>query len=429
MSDLTRREFSKKTGAAGVAVVGSFGLFAPAIAQGNARVVIVGGGAGGATVARRLKVAAPNLEVTLIEVSPKYASPFLSEHYIGGFRSLESLMHSYEGLGALGITVVNDWVSGVHTARKQVTLKGGNTLSYDRLVLAPGVDVRYETIERYTPEVAQKIPHAWKGGAQNAVLRQQLLDMPDGGTVVMSVPPGALRGQTAAYARASMVAHYLKFHKPQSRLILLDGNRDFPQRSAFEEGWKTHYADVLEHRLSTSPNEFKVVRIDPNTREVETAGGAKFTGAVVSLVPEQRAGVIAHAAGCADGDWCPVAPATFESTRVPGVHVLGDAADAGMMPKTAFAANSQGAAVANHIAADLAGKKRFPARFRSTKWSLIATNNAIKMGASYVVSKDGVVPVSSFVSEPKEPAAIRAKNFKESLAWYEAMTKDMFGTA
>ncbi len=415
-------------GAAGVAVSSTVALTSPAIGQIAPKVVIIGGGAGGATLARRLKVGAPEIDITLIEAAKTYSSPFLSEHFLGGFRSLNSLTHRYDGLAANGITVVHARATGVDTHKRVLTLHDATTLPYDKLVIAPGVDFRFDKIQGYTPDVAHRIPHAWRYGAQNLSLRNQLLDMKDGGTVVMTVPLGVIRGGSAPYTRASLVAHYLKYHKPKSKLILLDSNRDFAQRDVFEEAWKQNYDGILEHHLSTFPGQHTVVRVDANTLELQTHEGERVRADVMSVVPEQRAGLFAHVAGCVDGDWCPVDAATFESRDVKHVHILGDAADLGIMPKTASTANSQAAAVANHLASSLVGKKRFPVRFRNAQWSLIATNNAIKAGATYVLGKGEVVEASHFASGLKEAEAVRARNFQESLNWYDAITRDMFGT-
>ena len=428
MSDVTRRMFTGMVGAAGVAATAGSNLPSPAIAQSAPRVVIVGGGAGGVSVARRLREHAPEIAVTLVETAPVYSSPSLSEHFLGGFRSLNSLTHRYDGLAAAGIEVVHGLATAVHADKRTIEIKDGNTLSYDKLVIAPGIDFRMDTILGYNREAAKRMPHAWRNGAQNVLLRNQLLDMKDGGTVVMTVPLGPRRGGSAPYTRASMVAHYLKFHKPKSKLILLDGNRDFAQRTVFEAAWQKHYDGILEHRLSKTPGQLSVVRVDANTLELETSDGLRITGDVMSVVPEQRAGLIAHAAGCVEGDWCPVDPATFASRSVDHVHVLGDSVDLGIMPKTAFAARSQATAVANHLASELAGKKTFAVRFRNAQWSLIATNHAIKSGATYVIGKGEVVEASSFGSEPQESDELRARNFEESLAWYDAATRDMFGT-
>lgn len=428
MSKLTRREFSELVGAAGIAATTTVAMTTPVVSQVQPKVVIVGGGAGGASVARRLKESAPEIDVTLIEASRKYSSPFLSEHFLGGFRSLNSLTHGYDGLAAAGVNVVTSRASKLDAKRRLVFLSDESSVAYDKLVMSPGVDFRTDTIEGYTPQLAQRIPHAWRNGAQNIELRNQLLDMKDGGTVVMTVPLGAIRGGSAPYTRASMVAHYLKYHKPKSKLILLDSNRDFAQRDVFEEAWSEHYEGILEHRLSATAGQNAVVRVDANTLELDTRDGERMKAAVLSVVPEQTAGAFAHAAGCVEKAWCPVDAATFESRLVKDVHVLGDAADLGVMPKTAFAANSQAVAVANHLASELVGKKKFPVRFRNAQWSLLATNNAIKSGATYVLGKGGVVEASTFASATKETEAVRARNFEESLNWYDAMTRDMFGT-
>lgn len=429
MPELTRRQFTEQFGAAGVAASAGMTVASPALAgrRKAGRVVIVGGGAGGTTVARHLKSLAPEIDITLVEVNSVYSSAFLSEHFIGGFRSLGSLSHGYDGLIAAGIHVIHDLATAVDADTRKVTLLNGDILPYDKLVLSPGIELRYDTIQGYSRDAAKILPHAWQNGAQNLVLRNQLLDMKDGGVVAMSIPHGEIRGGTAAYTRASMIAHYLKYHKPKSKLILIDGNNDFPQRAVFQDAWQEHYGDILEHRLSTEPGDGSVVRVDANTRELETRDGDREQVDVINIIPEQRAGVLAQAAGCMAEQWCPIDPATFASSKVANIHVLGDAADTRIMPKTAYVANSQGGAVANHLAAELAGKRRFPARYRNTQWSLIATNHAIKTGGNYVVGKDSFVEASTFGSDVTEPAAIRARNFEESLAWYDAVTSDMFG--
>ncbi len=185
---MNRREFVRLTGALAVAAATPGFLTKAAIAKGGGKVVIVGGGAGGATVARVLKSEAPQLDVTVVETQPIYTTCFNSNHYFGGFRTFASLQHSYDGLRKLGITVATDWASDIDTAKKAVTLKGGTTLPYDRLVLSPGIDFKYEAIAGYSREAAEIMPHAWKAGPQTQLLMAQLEAMPDGGTGGLAVP-------------------------------------------------------------------------------------------------------------------------------------------------------------------------------------------------------------------------------------------------
>lgn len=423
---LTRRQFGKMMGAAGSAVAASSVFSSFAYAQGKGKVVVVGGGAGGATVAHYVKKRAPNLDVTLVEVNPTYTTCFFSNLYIGGFRSFESITHSYDGLKALGVNVVNDWADDVDTSAKTVSLRGGSKLSYDKLVLSPGIDLKYDTIEGYSPEAAEKMPHAWKAGVQTQILRRQLLDMENGGTVVLSPPTNPFRCPPGPYERASMIAHYLKYHKPDSKLLILDPKKKFSKQGLFMEGWKEHYAGLIEVRLTDEIDDHRVVRVDTNAMELETKAGEKVKAAVACVIPAQRAGKIAHMAGCAEGDWCPIKPASFESAKVKDVYVLGDASIASKMPKSGFSANSQAKVVANDVTAKLAGKKKFPARFRNTCWSLISTNNGVKVGASYKAGDKAVDVTSKFISKTGEDADVRSATYEESLGWYSGITADMF---
>ncbi len=423
MSVLNRREF---TALAGAFAATSVSPAAPAVAARHGRVVIIGGGAGGATVAHHVKRAAPELSVTLVEVQKRYTTCFFSNLYIGGFRSFRSITHDYAGLAKLGVEIVHDWAMGVDTARRTVALRSGTTLDYDKLVLSPGIDLKYETIEGYDPEVAERMPHAWKAGVQTRILRRQITDMPDGGVVVLAPPPNPYRCPPGPYERASMIAHYLKYHKPRSKLILLDPKPKFSKQALFMEGWEQHYGGIIEVRLSNEVQNQRVVRVDGNRMELETADGETLKAAVANVIPAQRAGQIAHLAGCADGDWCPIRPSNFSSTLVEDVYVLGDAAIASKMPKSGFSANSQAKVVANDIVAALAGKKRFPPRYRNTCWSLIATNNAVKVGASYKAGEKLVEVTSKFISKVGEEASLRARTFEEALGWYDSITADMF---
>jgi len=427
---INRREFARLIGGTGLAAVVPMVLPQPAIAKGKGSVVIVGGGPGGATVARVLKSAAPDLDVTVIETQKIYTTCFNSNHYFGGFRTFESLQHSYDGLRKLGINVIHETAYGVDGAKKTVALANGTTLSYDRLVLSPGIAFKWDEIEGYSPRAAEIMPHAWKAGPQTVLLMRQLEAMEDGGVVVMTVPNNPYRCPPGPYERACMIAHYLKTKKPKSKLIIFDAKRTFSKQPAFEEAFRTYYDGIIDMNLTNEIDDFNVVKVDTSTMQVETASGIKQKGAVVNVIPPQKAGDIAHVAGCADGDWCPVHPANFTSAKLDGVYVLGDASIATRMPKSAFSANSQGKVVAADLLADLTGAERFPPRFRNTCWSLLAANDTIKIGASYKPADvDGKVILEasgSFVSKPSESAEVRKQNYLESVAWYRAIIADAF---
>jgi len=427
---IDRREFTRLIGAAGLVGLAPGLIRSAAIAKGNAKVVIVGGGAGGATVARILKSEAPALDVTVVETQPIYTTCFNSNHYFGGFRTFASLQHSYDGLRKLGITVATDTAHDVDAAKKTVALAGGTTLSCDRLVLSPGIAFKWEAIEGYSPQAAEIMPHAWRAGEQTLLLMRQLEAMEDGGVVVMAVPGNPYRCPPGPYERACMIAHFLKTKKPKSKLVIFDAKPTFSKQAAFEEAFAKYYGGIIDLNLTNEIDDFRVVRVDPATMEVVTKSGTRMKAAVANIIPPQKAGDIAHLAGCADGDWCPINPDNFASAKVKDVYVLGDSSIATEMPKSAFSANSQGKAVAADILADLVGAERYPARYRNTCWSLLAADDSIKVGASYKPEdKDGKESLQAsggFVSHPNETAEMRKQNYLEGRAWYHAIIADAF---
>jgi sulfide dehydrogenase [flavocytochrome c] flavoprotein chain len=427
---LTRRTFATGFAAAGAATLS--GLASPSIARAEpgARIVIVGGGPGGATVAVQLKTAAPDLQVTLIEARAVHPTCFYSNLYLGGFRTFASLVQTYDGLRALGIRVINETATDIDTGKKLVKLKRGRPVAYDRLVLSPGIALRYDTIEGYSEEAAEIMPHAWQAGPQTQLLKRQLAAMPNGGTVVIAAPALPYRCPPAPYERACMIAHYLKTKKPKSKLIVLDAKRSFIKQASFEDAFNTLYKGRIELALSNEIDDNTVVRVDTDRREVVTRSGRKITADVINIIPPQRANDIARAADCNDGDWCPVNPDSFRSAKTPDVYVLGDAAIANDMPKSAFSANSQAKVVAADILADVAGKEHFPARYRNTCWSMVGPDNSVKIGANYAPGvKDGkpaLVASGMFVSATGETAETRRQTFEESAAWYKSITAEAF---
>ncbi|WP_291852472.1 NAD(P)/FAD-dependent oxidoreductase [Bradyrhizobium sp.] len=426
MSRLTRREFGKVVGAGGASVIAVSGLPTFAIAQRTPKVVIIGGGAGGATVAHYVKDAR-NIDVTLIEANSTYSSSFFSNLYIGGIRSLESLDHGYARLRNHQIKVVHDRATDVDAVGKTVRTQGGTSFSYDRLVLSPGIDIKYDSVPGYSREAAALFPHAYNTDrAQKQLLKRQLEAMPDGGVVLMVTPNVPFRCPPAPYERACMIAHYLKTRKPRSKLVILDPKKAFSKQPVFTEAFDKYYKDIIELNLSTEIDDFTVVRLDGKAREVETKAGRRVRFDVANIIPQQRAGEIAVRAGCAEKDWCPVNPENFLSRNVKDVYVLGDASIAAEMPKSAFSANSQAKAVAADILAELAGKERFPVRYHNTCWSLLAPDDAVKVGATYAPKDGKLDPSGSFVSQKGEDAGLRKQNYAESTGWYENIIADMF---
>jgi sulfide dehydrogenase [flavocytochrome c] flavoprotein chain len=433
MTEITRRRFAVL--AAGAGFVGTSPLFPRfALAEGPAKIVIIGGGPGGATVANRLKAANPALDVTLVEPKEKYTTCFYSNLYLGGFRSFQSITHDYEGVKKRGITVISDIATAVDTTAKTVTLaKGSAPLAYDRLVIAPGIDIKYETIEGYSQETAELMPHAWQGGAQTWLLKEKLLALPEGGLVVMAAPPNPFRCPPGPYERACMIAHFLKTRKPRSKLIILDPKKTISKQPVFEEAFKDFYKDIVELNLTNEIDDFSVVKVDAKTGDVVTKSGRKEQAALANIIPAQKAGAIAFKAGVTEGDWCPVNPDNFMSLKVKDVYVVGDAAIAADMPKSAFSAVSQAGVVAADIIADLGGKERAPGKYRNTCWSMVAPDNSAKIGGDYVPgTKDGkgfLEVKAPFVSKAGESADLRKETFNESAGWYTSVVTDIFGKA
>jgi sulfide dehydrogenase [flavocytochrome c] flavoprotein chain len=422
--DISRRDLGKLTG---VGAFAASALMPSAIARTAPKVVIVGGGAGGATVAHYIKKGSPNVDVTLIEANRRYSASFFSNLYLGGFRTLESLDHGYRNLTGLGIRVVHDRAADVDTAKKVVRTRGGVNFTYDRLVLSPGIDIKYDSIVGYSREAAALFPHAYNtDGAQKQLLKQQLAAMRDGGTMLIAMPNNPFRCPPGPYERACMIAHFLKTRKPRSKLIVLDPKKAFSKQPVFTEAFEKYYSSILELNLSTEIDDFTVVRLDGKAKEVETRAGRKVKFDVANIIPQQRAGEIAIRAGCGEGDWCPINPENFSSKKVKDVYVLGDASIAAEMPKSAFSANSQAKVVAADILAELAGKERFPARFRNTCWSLLAPEDDVKIGANYTAKDGKLDPSGAFVSQRGEDSGLRKKNYEESIAWYANITADMF---
>lgn len=414
----------------GSAMAGAATLALPSIVQakaGSAHVVVVGGGFGGATAARYLKQRAPQVRVTLVEPAERfYTCPF-SNLYLAGLRSFESIGHGYDGLRKAGVEVVHASADDVDTTARSVKLSNGKTLRYDKLVLSPGVDMRWGALEGYDEAAAQLAPHAWKAGTQTQLLRQQMEAMEDGGTFVMVIPANPFRCPPGPYERAAMVAHYFKQHKPKSKILLLDNKDAFSKQGLFLQGYKALYGDMIEWVKQSDDGQ--VVRVDAKQRVVETAFGTKHQASVLNVIPPQKAGFIADRAGVTDASgWVPIQPDSFASTLVKDVYVLGDATQAAPMPKSGFAANTQGKVAAAAIAAELTGQPQPQAAFANTCYSLIGTDYGISVAGVYrsEAGKLIEVPGSGGVSPANADAGFRKAEAVYGAAWYKAISTDIW---
>jgi len=411
-------------GAAGVA---TSLLTRPALAQATPRVVIIGGGFAGASAARALRQIAPNIAVTLVEANGTFTACPFSNLVIAGLRDLSAQEFGYSRISAAGIEVVIAKALGIDAAGRRVTLDQDRTLRYDRLVLAPGIDIRWDALPGYGESAAEKMPHAWKAGAQTALLRRQLEAMEDGGTVIMSAPDNPFRCPPGPYERASLIAHYLKTRKPKSKLLVLDAKDAFSKQRLFQSAWKELYPNHLEW-VSLSQGG-KVTAVDA-AGMVLTTDFDKHKAAVANVIPPQKAGRIAEIAGVADRTgWCPIDPATFESRLVPGIHLVGDAIIAGGMPKSAFSANAQAKVCAQAVADLLAERTPAEPRLINTCYSLVAPDYGISVAGVYR-PQNGVlteIPGSGGVSVTDGSQTVREQEAQFAAGWFNTITGEVYG--
>jgi sulfide dehydrogenase [flavocytochrome c] flavoprotein subunit len=416
---MDRRSFIKLLGAAtGVGLAGAPFITSAAemLPKKGRRVVVIGGGYGGSIVAKYIRVNDPSIEVVMIERDKKFVSCPFSNAVIGGFRDIKDNTITYEKLAANnGIKVVYDEVTAVDTSAKKVVVSGG-TISYDRLVLSPGIDFRFEEIEGYDPVATPKvIPHAWKAGEQTLLLRKQLVDLPKGGTVVMSIPVTPFRCPPGPYERISMMAWHLKNHNPTAKIIVLDANPDIVSKGPlFKKAWAKHYEGMIDYRPAN-----KVTKVDHKKRTVDT-GVEEIKGDLVNLVPPQKAGLIAHKAGVVGEDkkWCPVNQLTFESTIAKDVHIIGDSCMAGAMPKSGYSANSQAKVCATNIVQLMNGKDLVDPSHANVCYSYVTGKEAISVAGIYKVAegKTIAVPNSGGVSpDLSELEAIYARSWIKNI--------------
>ncbi|EYC51183.1 flavocytochrome C [Hylemonella gracilis str. Niagara R] len=363
---MQRRVFLRTVaaGAGAGALTTLVGCAATPIGTARQRVVVIGGGYGGATAAKYLRLwtmgTAQELEVVLVEREAAFISCPLSNLVLGGYEKIENLTTSYDTLQRKhGVRVVRDEATAIDVAKKEVRLARGDTLKYDRLIVSPGIDFLYnQTPGLESAEAQAKVLHAWKAGAQTVALRKQLEALDNGGTYVLHIPKAPYRCPPGPYERVSQVASYFKAHKPRSKVIVLDANPDITSKKGlFLKAWTDLYPGLVEYRASN-----ELVRVDANSLSIETSFDTVRAG-VLNVVPPQQAGRIAQQAQLLNvgGRWAGVDFRSFESAVAPGVHVLGDAtASAPGMPKSGFMANNHGKVAADAVIALLQGREVNP---------------------------------------------------------------------
>ena len=404
---------------------------APAVGKSAARVVVIGGGFGGATAAKYIRKFGPDIDVTLVEPKQAFVTCPGSNWVIGGLRQMDFITHSYDPLKNVhGVNVVHDRVTAIDADRQSVKLQGGGSLAYDRLIVSPGISFR-DNVEGYTGAAMEKMPHAWHGGAQTALLRQQLEAMPDGGTVLMAAPPDPFRCPPGPPERASMIAHYLNKYKPKSKLLILDAKDKFSKQGLFIEGWEKHYGYGTDNALI----EWIPSTSDGAVRAVDVAGMKAITefgehkGDVINIIPAQRAGDIAARAGLTDASgWCPVNQQTWESTLMKNIHVIGDAAVQAPLPKSGYAANSEAKVCAANVVQLLQDKPLLDPNWINTCYSLVTPEYGISVAMVYnlVEGKVAKVDGAGGVSPSNDPAG-RPLEARYAVDWYQNITYDIFG--
>lgn len=422
---LNRRGFLGAT--AGAAAAASLSApMAQASGSGKPKVVVIGGGAGGATCARYIaKDSKGEIDVTLIEPTRTYYTCFFSNLYMAGIRDLRSISHSYGKLASdYGINVVHDWAVNIDREARTVSLAGGATLTYDRLVLSPGIDFVDGAVPGWDLTRQNKMPHAYKAGSQSELLKAQIEAMPEGGTFAMVAPPNPFRCPPGPYERISMIAHILKNRNPTAKILIADPKPKFSKQALFQDGWSRHYDGMIEW---VGPD-FGGGAVEVNADEMTVSIDGEVTKVdACNVIPAMKAGRICDMAGITEGNWAPVIPHTMQSRVDGSIHVLGDASNQGDMPKSGFAANSQAKVAAMAVRSALTGSKLFPAKFTNTCWSLIDEGDGVKVGASYEATDEKIAKVDGFISQVGEDAELRQATYEESVGWYRGMTSDMFG--
>jgi sulfide dehydrogenase [flavocytochrome c] flavoprotein chain len=421
----TRRNVVR--GIATAAASFAFPFPSPSRAQSAARIVVVGGGFGGASCARALRRINPGLQVTLVEANRTFTACPFSNEVIAGLRDIDAQQFNYNRIAADGVTVIAQAAVTIDPQSRMVGLADGTSLAYDRLVLAPGIDLNFEALPGYDEKSAEKMPHAWKAGEQTMLLRRQLEAMDDGGVVAIAVPAAPYRCPPAPYERASLIAHYLKQKKPRSKVLILDAKDTFAQQRLFENAWKEFYPGMIE-RIPLSLGG-RVVSVDAAANKLVTDFG-DYDAQVANVIPPQRAGRIAAIAGAADHTgWCPIDPATFASRLVPFIHVIGDACIGGGIPKSASAANAQGRACAGIVARLVAGDAPAIPKLDGACYNTVAPGYAFSLSGTYQPRDDIFAEIegTGFTSPVDAPREQRKQEADQAQSWFKTITVETFG--
>jgi len=419
---MRRRAFLRLGASAAVGTLAAHRTRSAAAAGRRARVVIAGGGFAGSCCALELKRLRPATEVTLVDGDSRYVTCPLSNEVLVGARSLESLGVARAGLQRAGVRFVHARVAAIEAQQRRVRLQPGTALAYDKLVVAPGIRLLFGKPEGYDERAAERMPHAWLAGAQTERLALQLQTISDGATLAISVPGGLMRCPPGPYERASLIAGWLKQHRPRSKVLIFDANNHFPRQDVFTAAWQQLYPGMIEWIPPAEGG--ALTRVDIRTRTLYSESGAHRV-AVANIIPPQAPGLLAAEAGLASGHgWCPVRPASFESELLPDVHVIGDACIAGAMPKSASAARSQALQCAAAIAAGLDGRPAPALALDSVCYSLLSLESAIAMRGSFALEDGEIRQVQRTAGAPDQPPLPAAA--REAADWYARIRSECF---
>ncbi|MGZ5000080.1 MAG: FCSD flavin-binding domain-containing protein [Methylomonas sp.] len=432
MAKCSRRRFLQLAGISGAVWLSGCTGF-KTVSSAKAHVVVVGGGFAGATAAKTIRQIDAGIKVTLIEPKANYITCPGSNWLLAGLTSIENLTVDYRALqDRYGINVVTDSVAQVEADRRRVFLTGGEAISYDRLIMAPGIAFRWDTLPGYSEATAQYFPHAWQAGPQTLLLQQQLQAMNDGGVVLITVPAELYRCPPGPYERASMMAWWLKQYKPRSKVIILDAKRSFSKQKLFEAGWAKHFG----YGTANSLIEWQCIADNPlvglaaKTGTLATDFGDKFQGQVLNIIPPQKAAAIAEQAGLTDASgWCPVEFLSARSKFHESIHVIGDAANFAPIPKSAFAANSEAKACALAVVAFLNDRPLPEEHWLNICYSLVTPQYGISVAGVYKLGAEqkiemfkGAGGISRVDDEQAE--ALEAGYARSA---YSSLVRDSFG--
>ena len=420
---ISRRRFLEW--ASGAAAIGTLRAGPVSASRGIPRVVVAGGGFAGLNFARALRELAPAVEITVIDQRAQYVRCPGSNQVIAGFRPMESLIHDpAPGLHQRGIHFHQGTITGMDPQRRVLQLEGGTRLGFDRLIVAPGIDLRWDKLEGYGKPQSLVAPHAWQAGPQTQLLKDQLASLPEGGLFMMTVPENPYRCPPGPYERASLIASRLKEVNPSAKILILDAKTKFSKEKGFKTAWARLYPGMIE--WISYETEGGIDHIDAEQRVVTTAFN-RYRADVLNVIPPQKAGKLADVLELTDASgWCPVDPVTFESKQVPGILVIGDAASYGSVPKSAFAAQTEARACALALSLSLLNSSPPETRLINHCYSLISPDKAISVTGVYGAKKGAMPETLKLMESP--PESDQRQEYRQAMDWLDLLVRTTFGT-